>query len=295
MREQCRGLAQGSLRNAASFLGVGQVASQHARVGRTLDLLTQGLFPYVQQELRAAFGDDWEDAARSSFRNDRIAAVMMKLNPADWDAHALLTVMWDQWNSVFRQRLGLFERSLVSELREFRNRWAHQAMFEDDDAYRVVDSARRLLAAIGAPETLLTDLDHLKLDLLREKLDRQVDDDLRRSRAGRERSIEILLYAISGFAILASTLLALVPRNPLAGLLLMAFTMLTFGYLVFQRSRTPLVIHGVHECPTCRKIIYSEVCPYCAAPPTSSSIIKGNSGLRFPPFQDTERTTQQSV
>lgn len=268
------------------------MASEHARVGRTLNLLTEGLFPFVQQELQSAFHGDWENVARASFRNDRIAAVMVKLRPADWDAHALLTVMWDQWNAVFRQKLGLFERSLVSELREFRNRWAHQAIFESDDTYRVVDSAQRLLAAVRARETLVHDLERIKLDVLREKLDRQVDDDLRWARASRQRMVEILLYTISGVAILMTTLLAMVPRNPLAGYLLMAFTMLTFGYLVFQRSRAPLVIHGVHECSTCRKIIYSEVCPYCAAPPASSSMIQGSSGLRFPPFHDREPTQQ---
>jgi hypothetical protein len=33
--------------------------------------------------------------------------------------------MWDQWNVVFRKTLGNAERSLVSELRDARNRWAH--------------------------------------------------------------------------------------------------------------------------------------------------------------------------
>ncbi len=49
--------------------------------------------------------------------------------------------MWNQWNDVFRKTLGQAERTLVSELREVRNRWAHQEPFSSDDAYRALDSA----------------------------------------------------------------------------------------------------------------------------------------------------------
>ena len=56
----------------------------------------------------------------------------------------LLRVMWDQWNPVFRDTLGFAERSLVSELREVRNKWAHQETFSTDDAYRALDSRRPL-------------------------------------------------------------------------------------------------------------------------------------------------------
>lgn len=36
----------------------------------------------------------------------------------DWDVAALLRVMWEGWNEVFRRTLGQAERSLVSELRD---------------------------------------------------------------------------------------------------------------------------------------------------------------------------------
>ena len=60
--------------------------------------------------------------------------------------------MWESWNDVFRLTLGPAERSLVSELRDHRNRWAHQEAFSSDDAYRALDSAGRLLSpAVSAP------------------------------------------------------------------------------------------------------------------------------------------------
>src|SRR5438093_8093167 len=69
-----------------------------------------------------------------------------------WDAAVLLRLMWDSWNDVFRKTLGQAERSLVSELRDVRNRWAHQEPFSSDDADRALDSAERLLAAVSAPQ-----------------------------------------------------------------------------------------------------------------------------------------------
>ena len=60
--------------------------------------------------------------------------------------------MWDEWNQGFRNTLGHAERSLVSELRDVRNKWAHQKTFSTDDAYRAIDSIGRLLTAVSAEE-----------------------------------------------------------------------------------------------------------------------------------------------
>ena len=91
---------------------------------------------------------------------------------AEWDAGVLLRVMWDAWNDVFRKTLGPAERSLVSELRDVRNRWAHQEPFSSDDAYRSLDSAGRLLAAVSAPEA--SEIEKTKMELLRVRFDEQV-------------------------------------------------------------------------------------------------------------------------
>jgi len=267
------------------------VPNLHHTTGRALEMLTEGLAPFFAQQMREAFGNDWIDAARNSFRQDRAAAVLAQLPLPEWDAQAVLTVMWDQWNTAFRQRLGLFERSLVSELREFRNRWAHQSELTDDDCYRVLDSVQRLLTAVEADEGLLVDLDRLKLDVLRERLDRQVSDDVRRARANRARWIEIGVYSLCATTVIAAALFFLGPRNMLSAVLMSGFTLFTFAYVVLMRLKTNEPVHGVHECPKCRKIIYSEVCPYCEAPPPSSSIIRrGSSSTRLPPFGDVMKT-----
>ena len=87
--------------------------------------------------------------------------------------------MWGQWNEVFRQVLGYAERSLVSELREVRNLWAHQNAFTSDDTYRALDSAHRLLTAISAPEA--RDVDRMKQELLRIRYEEQARRESRKA------------------------------------------------------------------------------------------------------------------
>ena len=88
----------------------------------------------------------------------------------EWDVAALLKLMWEAWNDVFRKTLGPAERSLVSELRDHRNKWAHQETFSSDDAYRALDSAARLLTAVSAPQA--DEIEKMKMELLRAALRR---------------------------------------------------------------------------------------------------------------------------
>ena len=119
------------------------------RVGKALELLTAGLKPFVEREMQAVFADKWLEQAARSFPDDRPTTGQKK--GIHWDAAALLTVMWNRWNDVFKKTLGHAERSLVSELRDARNNWAHQQAFSGDDAYRVLDSAARLLTGSNWP------------------------------------------------------------------------------------------------------------------------------------------------
>ena len=91
----------------------------------------------------------------------------------------LLKLMWESWNDVFRLTLGPAERSLVSELRDHRNKWAHQEPFSGDDAYRALDSAGPLLTAVSAPQA--DDIEKMKMELLRLRFDEQVRSEKRKS------------------------------------------------------------------------------------------------------------------
>ncbi len=255
--------------------------SEQQRIGIALETLTSGLLPFFEHELREVYGDGWQEAARNNLRGQSsIAPVNGK-----WDAHALLSVMWDQWNAVFRYRLGMAERSLVSELREFRNRWAHQDHFSEDDSYRVLDSSQRLLTAVGAVEAAEL-VEERKIEVLRNILGRRVNDDLASARFNRARIVDVGLYSICCAVIVITMFMQFGSHWFVPTLFIGGFTVFVFGFFIHKRVTAGIPTYGVHECSKCSKIIYSEVCPYCDPPNRSSSIIKNGSSLRFPPFVD---------
>ena len=141
-----------------------------------MDTLKSGLAPFVSREfinhlkgrsdqvLQQILGEPVQDA-KGHFSN--------------MDAAGLLRVMWESWNEVYRDTLGHAERSLVSELRDVRNRWAHQEAFSSDDAYRALDSTHRLLTAVSASET--TEVESIKMELLRVRFDEQARTQRRRT------------------------------------------------------------------------------------------------------------------
>ena len=67
----------------------------------------------------------------------------------------------------------------MSELRDLRNKWAHQKPFSSDDAYRALDSAGRLLTAVSAPQA--DEIEKMKMELLRLRFDEQVRSEKRKS------------------------------------------------------------------------------------------------------------------
>ena len=147
--------------------------TNHERVGRGLGLLKEGLGPFVTRELRAAIKSGKID--RQRLRNDYAEDRTLWDKPIpEWDVASLLRFMWETWKVLFRDTLGHAERSLVSELREHRNKWAHQERFSSDDAYRALDSSGRLLAAVSAPQS--EEIVKLKMELLRVRFDAQVRD-----------------------------------------------------------------------------------------------------------------------
>jgi predicted AAA+ superfamily ATPase len=150
--------------------------TNHERVGKAMDLLKQGLGPFVERELKNTYKDQAVAEAARYLSEDRMLA---KKGIGEWDAAGLLKLMWEAWNDVFRRTLGPAERSLVSELRDLRNKWAHQQIFSSDDAYRALDSAGRLLTAVSAPQS--DEIEKAKMELLRLRFDEQVRTEKRKS------------------------------------------------------------------------------------------------------------------
>ncbi|MCC6611669.1 MAG: DUF499 domain-containing protein [Burkholderiales bacterium] len=154
--------------------------TNHERVGKALELLARGLKPFVEREMRSVYQAGWFEEARRSVGSSQLQ-LLGDAKSAEWDAAGVLVTMWNQWNEVFRKTLGPAERSLVNELRDVRNRWAHQRPFSSDDAYRALDSAARLLSAVSAREA--DEVERMKLELLRVRFDEQVRTEKRRAAA----------------------------------------------------------------------------------------------------------------
>lgn len=76
----------------------------------------------------------------------------------------------------FDDAIGRVGQGYSKELREARNDWAHNKSFSDDDAYRCLDTAERLLTSIGAP-SVADEVKAIRLGLRRitaDKDDRKV-------------------------------------------------------------------------------------------------------------------------
>ncbi len=151
--------------------------TNHDRVGKAMELLRAGLAPFVAREVteRVKVQAVRMDAIRRFVEDPMLADRPME----EWDVSGLLRLMWETWNDVFRHTLGFSERSLVSELREWRNKWAHQERFSGDDADRAMDSAERLLAAVSAPQA--GEVAKIKRELRRLMFDEQVRGEKRKA------------------------------------------------------------------------------------------------------------------
>ena len=146
------------------------------RVDKALDLLETGLGPFVEREVQGALKTHRVDTqALPRFVDDpRLGGRRV----TECDVNALLKLMWETWNEGFCPVLGPAERGFVGELRGHRIRWAHQEPLSSDDAYRVLDTANRLLAALSAAEA--EDVDRLRQELLGVRFDEQARGERRK-------------------------------------------------------------------------------------------------------------------
>ena len=154
--------------------------SNQERITKALELLREGLGPFVERELTNKAKIPISELGTRVIPNDRLNA---QKTPSEWDVSALVTVMWDTWQNVFAKTLGYAERSLVSEIRSVRNQWAHQQPFSGDDTYRALDSMERLLNAISAP-LQAAEVAQSKSELLRIRYDEQLRNERRKASTG---------------------------------------------------------------------------------------------------------------
>jgi hypothetical protein len=209
-------------------------------VSEGLFSLAVGLRPYVVSRVNCVY------------RDADLASEIL-----NWDAQALMVFMWDRWNDLFRNELSFIERSLISELRDFRNRWAHQDYLEESDVYRVLDDIERLLKAVNSAESLV--VRSLRIESLNRLWIKELGDDAQHRRF--RLLWPYLLCGASSFAITCA--LVYFMSAPWS---LILSTLVTLGLMriaFLQATRESRRGPGPHECSHCGRIVYTVECPYC--------------------------------
>ena len=120
-------------------------ASNRERVQTALEVLGEGLAPFVDEQMRQQAPEraHWVQAvAASTIGPGRKVSLT--------DPQFQMKVLWDFWNPVFAKVLQRSDRNLVSIVRDARDRWAHNEAFNSDETYRTLDAIQALLAAVSA-------------------------------------------------------------------------------------------------------------------------------------------------
>lgn len=145
--------------------------SNRDRVERGLSLLSDGLDPFIVDALadRTPDGADWTVILATKDADK--AGPGRTYDPADVQVQlrALTESLAPGWYP-FDEHLSRAEKSLASELREVRNRWAHQTSFSADDTYRALDTTERLLRAVNAV-TQADEVRSIRIDLQRKEFE----------------------------------------------------------------------------------------------------------------------------
>lgn len=125
----------------------------HSTVGDALAILIDGLSPFVERVFGEILppGVDWTDLLR---RKDIEAGRRVGLY-RNHDLALMLRAMTERLGNLgfpFSRDLPRQAQNYAGELRDVRNRWAHNEPFTATEAYRAVDTAELLLRAVGADQ-----------------------------------------------------------------------------------------------------------------------------------------------
>lgn len=115
------------------------------RVGRALDLVAEGLGPWMITALHAKYGDSWAaEVGRTAGLTGRGAT------PNQSDPAYLFWVFDKQWHGLFKDQLSFEDKRAVSALWDARKEWAHGERISSERTERVLMDAEHILRSIGA-------------------------------------------------------------------------------------------------------------------------------------------------
>ena len=124
--------------------------SYRAQVATAFEILAEGLAPFVDARMHQTYPhQDWILMAATKLGKRRDVIVSLS------DPHFQLEVMNRWWGPAFSPPLNDADRATVTELRTFRNYWAHpdeDHPFDLDAASLAVQHGEDLLRAIGSDD-----------------------------------------------------------------------------------------------------------------------------------------------
>src|SRR6478736_5155278 len=110
------------------------------RVGKALELFGAEYALYVDRRMsqKSNMGGNW----KAAYSGEHL----------EGDPSALINVVFDSWDPVFKHELKGDGRGYLNEVRAIRNTWAHQLSkaYSFDDTYRALDTVERALRLIDA-------------------------------------------------------------------------------------------------------------------------------------------------
>lgn len=148
------------------------------RVGKGFEYLAEGLGDFVDDVMTRATGSAaWNEvwAEEDSRKHGTPARTYAKTDP-----QVQLRAITEQ-GYRFKDSLSRAQQGFASELRDYRNKWAHNEPFSSADAERALDTIERLLRAVDAPDSA-EDVKKLRLDLRRVTVEEQTRQQVRRAK-----------------------------------------------------------------------------------------------------------------
>lgn len=156
------------------------------RVGRVLDLVAEGLGPWMIGLLEAKYGQDWADqVGRTAGLTGRDAT------PNETDPAYLFWVFDKQWHGLFRDHASFEEKRAVSVLWDARKEWAHGPKISSERTERVLMDGEQLLRSIGAVKQADA-VDEMRRDFRRIMF----EEDQKRLQRATEKSLSVQVDSI---------------------------------------------------------------------------------------------------
>jgi hypothetical protein len=126
------------------------VLSNLERIGRALEFARSGLVKYVIDEMECAYGPNWRQRARESLPGwQKTMGSELVL-----DMQAIIAIVLDPRHGGFALLKFPRSRTLLFDLREIRNTFAHQKEAGNTYTNRALDTVELLLEAINAPQAM---------------------------------------------------------------------------------------------------------------------------------------------